>query len=323
MDNGTRDLLAFCTSLDFGAVDLSREEEQFRTDLNYAMLTLCDSLPKSTQTEASLFLIEYFQTPLSGGFNFINYFYAPAWSILFWILDACQGRRKLHSKYVKDAKIGHTMAMFLHAFDDHLADAQLPVTHLALLMRSQSWMNMIHACQKLAKGVDNGSAVVGNLLDDYYSSIGKSDTKTLDSYCSLFRKQMATWLIVPTLLAKRIDGDEEYSFSIQSAYCSFGLAWRLLDDLQDMEKDMRRGVHSSVYVCLDDKSKRWWDKDFGSKKESDDEYVQRVLSYLKESAVICTIRERARSELESASSIADACGLPGLARELRCLMKPL
>ncbi len=222
------------------------------------------------------------------------------------------------------AKTGHTMAMFLHAFDDHLIDGQLPVTHLALLMRSQSWMIMNQAYKRLARGVEKGAEIVRGFIDDYYSSITASAAaQSLDSYSAIFRKQMATWLIAPVLLAKRIDTDDEYSRSIQSAYCSFGIAWRLLDDLQDIEKDMIRGVHSSIYVCLNQDLRGLWDKSTGEKQGQNNGYVQTILRYVLEEGVIDRIKDRACSELESAASIANSCGMPGLAGELCCLLKPL
>lgn len=134
---------------------------------------------------------------------------------------------------------------------------------------------------------------------------------------------MATWLIVPTLLARKICSDEEFSRSIQAAYTSFGIAWRLLDDIQDIEKDMMTGVHSSIYVCLSEDLRDCWDKDTEEKKDQKNDYVQTILSYVLENRLIYTIKERACAELESAASIADACSLPGFAGELHSLLKPL
>jgi len=323
MENRIADLLSFCSRIDFGTVNLSKEEEKFRGDLNREMLSLCEYLPKSMRTEAVLFLMEYLHTSFIASTNFVNYFYAPAWSILFWLHRFCPDNRKLNLR-MNDAKTAHTMAMFLHALDDHLTDAQLPVSHLVLLMRSQSWMIMKETFKRLARGVDQGAAIVCDLIDDYYSSIGKSDgVESLDSYCKFFRKQMATWLIVPMLLARRISTDEEFSRSIQSAYYSFGIAWRLLDDLQDIEKDMMRGIHSSVYVCLNEDLKGWWDKGTAEKKDQNEEYVQTLLTYVLEKRVIESIKERLCTELESAASIAASCNMSGFADELRCLLKPL
>ena len=69
MDNGIKDLLSFCSWVDFGTVNLSREEEAFRGELNREMLSLCEYLPQSMQTEAALFLVKYLQASFSDGLN--------------------------------------------------------------------------------------------------------------------------------------------------------------------------------------------------------------------------------------------------------------
>ena len=134
---------------------------------------------------------------------------------------------------------------------------------------------------------------------------------------------MATWSVIPVLLARRISTDEEFSRTVQAAYSSFGISWRLVDDLQDIEKDMMKGVHSSIYVCLNEDVRGYWDKDTEEKKDPNKGYVQAILSYILEKGVIDTIMDRACSELESAACIADSCNMPGLAREFRSLLKPL
>ncbi len=318
------DMLSFCSRIDFGAVGLSREEETFRGELNREILSFCEYLPQSMRTKATLFLMKYLHASLSDGLSFVNYFYAPAWSILFWLHRSCPGNKKLGTKFIKDAKTGHTMAMFLHAFDDHLTDGQLPVSHLALLLRSQSWMIMNHGFERLARGVEDGPAIVYDFIEDYYSSIDTSDqTESLDSYCDFFKKQMATWLIAPVLMAKRIAGNEEFSRSVQTVYSSFGIAWRLLDDLQDIEKDLIKGTHSSLYTCLPNDIRKKWDRVKDEKVNRKGGPAGRVLNYILINGMIDKIRERICGELESAAARADYCGLAGFADELRCLLKPL
>lgn len=324
MKNKEEELLSFCSKLEFGTLNLSREEDAFRCDLDREMISLCKSLPKSAHTKAFIFLINFLQAPLNSEFNFVKYFYTPSWSILYWLIRSCEKNTTIDKECVKDAKTSHTMAMFLHALDDHLADGQLPVTHLALLVRSQSWMLMDHANKRLANGVDNGNNIVCELINEYYSSIGISDEMhTLDEYCANFRKQMATWLIVPILLAKLLGANDEYSHSIQSVYYSFGISWRLLDDLQDIEKDMMKGVHSSIYVCLDEKIKDLWDKNSGIESQPDLECIQMILYNIRENNIVETIKERACAEIESAAFIADSFEIKGFADELRCLIEPL
>lgn len=185
-------------------------------------------------------------------------------------------------------------------------------------------MIMNRAFDRLASDVERGPAIVHNFIDDYYASIATSGgTNSLGSYCDLFRKQMATCLIVPILLANRISTGKAFSRSIQAAYCSFGIAWRLLDDLQDLEKDMMKGVHSSIYVCLSEDLRRCWDKSTEEKKNQNNGYVQKLLRYVQKEGVIDRIKARTCSELDSAAAVADACSLPELAGEFRSLLKPL
>jgi len=321
---GITDLLSFCSRVDFGSVSLSREEEVFQGELNREMLDLCENLPESMQTEAALFLMQYLQTPFYDGPNFVNFFYAPAWSILFWLQRSCPENITLDPGYVKAARTGHTMAMFLHALDDHLVDGQLPITHLALLLRSQAWMDMNRAFDRLARDVKGGTEIVHGFIDDYYMSINKpEETKSLSGYCNLFKRQMATALIAPILMARRIDPGKELSASIQAAYCSFGIAWRLLDDLQDLEKDMMKGVHSCIYVCLNEEVRGYWNKNPEKKNDQNNGYKQTILRHIWETRVVDCIKARICSELDSAAAIADTCNMPGLAGEFRSLLKPL
>jgi hypothetical protein len=324
MEGRIADLLSFCSLVDFGTVNLSEEEEAFRRELNREMLSFCEYLPKSMQTKAALFLVKYLHASFSDGLNFFNYFYAPAWSILFWLNRSWPDNGKLDPEYLKHAKTAHTMAMFLHAFDDHLIDGQLPATHLALLVRSQSWMIMNQAFGRLAKGVPKGTTIVSDFIDDYYSSIGTSDeTESLDSYCAFFRKQMATCLIVPVLMAKRMHANEEFARSVQAAYSSFGISWRLLDDLQDIEKDMMKGIRSSLYTCLPEEIRKGWDRVKEEKADANSGSAGQVLNYVLANGIIGRIRQRICSELESAASRADSCDMAGFADELRCLLRPL
>lgn len=324
MEGKIADILSFCSMIEFGDVNLTEEEKVFQNELNREVLLLCDHLPGSVRTEAVLFLMKYLHTSFNSGLNFVNYFYTPAWSILFWILQSLPDNRDPDSVYMKYAKSSHTMAMFLHAFDDHLTDDQLPVTHLALLMRSQAWMIMNHANENLAKDIKKGEAIVHRFIDDYYSSITKAcDINSLDGYCTLFKKQMATWLIVPILLAIKIHRDKKFTRSIQEAYTSFGIAWRLIDDLQDIEKDIVKGVHSSIYVCLNKELRNYWDHNTEKQSNQNKDFIHTILSYVDNNRVIHTIKDRICVELESAASIAASCGLHGFSNELNCLLKPL
>ncbi|CAB1059254.1 hypothetical protein D1BOALGB6SA_4012 [Olavius sp. associated proteobacterium Delta 1] len=314
-------LRSFCSGINFAEVDLSSEEEEFRRQFNHAIITLCKSLPESTQTDAILFFTQYLVTPIGRELNFFKNYYAPAWSILYWLINADFGDKRPDPEDIKSAVTAHAMALLLHPLDDHLHDGQLPATHLTMLLRSQSWMFMNTALNHLTHGFDGGEHIVRELIDNYYASIGRSaEIQALDSYCDLFRKQMATWFIVPVLMTKKMAADEKLTHAIQTAYGSFGIAWRLLDDLKDIETDMLNGSHSAIYICLPENIQAYWDQ---GTPEKDIGRAGIILDYIQEHRVINSIMERLCSELESAASIVDGYHMKSLAHEFRCLLRPL
>ncbi len=318
------DFLKECSFFEFGAVSLSEEEKRFSTDMNSEIFLLCKSLPESTQTDALLFLMQYTGTSIGDESGFLRYYYAPTWSILYWLIESGQNRERLQEEGIRHAKTAHAMAMLLHPLDDHLKDGQLPVTHLALLLRSQAWMGMNRSAERLANGVDDGEGLIQGFIDDYYSGIrSHEDTASLDSYCDLFRKQMAIGLITPALITRRMTTDPSFHRSVETAYVRFGVAWRLLDDIKDIEADVMQGNHSAVYACLPEDMKKGWDENAGAKGDESSGYRRLLARHLRENRVINGLAERIYSELEGAASIADTCDMKGLADEFRCLLNPV
>lgn len=324
MRNEIQDFTSKCAQIDFGTVELSNEENNFSNELNNEIISLCRSLPKPTQTDALLLIMRYCGIRFGNDVNFINYYYAPSWSIIYWLIKTSFNRIRLNQAVKRFAKTAHSMTLFLHSFDDHLNDSEIPTTHLSLLIRSQSWMIMKNALGNLAHWVDDGHEIVQSFIDDYYSSITSSkEVESLDSYCLLFRKQIATWLIVPTLMATKIANDVKFVDAIQTAYSSFAISWRLLDDIQDIESDMLNGVHSSIYISLSENMRNQWDKVGQQQKDKHSGLIETILDQISENKVIYRLANRICKELESAASIADSLGIPGLADEYRSLLRPL
>ncbi len=318
------DLVSFCAKIDFGSVNISGEEKAFCRQLNKEILLLCKSMPESTQTDTLSFLMRYAGISFNQEINFFKNYYIPAWSVIYWLIDSCSDDKKLTDEEVKNAISAHSMAMFLHSLDDHLNDGQILVNHLSLLLRSQAWTRMNRALDSLTVGVDGGLEIVKCFIDDYYTGICNSrEIGSLDNYCDLFRKQMATWLVVPVILSKKIAGDNDFTNAIRSAYESFGIAWRLLDDIQDIEKDMVKGVHSSIYCSLSEDAKRLWDKKTDETIVKSNEGANAIWKSVLEKDIITRLRERICRELDSAVSIADCFNMAGLKNEFHSLLQPL
>jgi len=324
MKDKIAELLSSCSRIDFGDVDLQGEEKKFCHDWNRESILFCKSLPESTQTDALLFLIKFAKTSL-GKLDLFKMYYAPAWSIVYWLIKSGPDGKELGGQDIKNAKAAHFMAMFLHALDDHLTDRQLPVTHLSLLLRSHAWMVMNNALCSLASGVDNGQNIVRRFIDNYYFSIRSvEEIESLDCYCEHFRKQMATWLIVPFLMTKKMITDAEFSKAIQNAYGSFGVAWRMLDDIKDIGADLLNGAKSAIYVCLPEEIRNCRRRNSeGEIRGQNTSYVRAGLKYILQNNIIEIIKHRICKELESGASVLDNYGLTELASEFRCLYKPL
>jgi len=230
MEDEFEDLLTSCSAINFGMIEISREEKEFYNGLNNEIILLCKALPETAQTDALLFLMDYSKISFDKDLDFFKRYPVPTWSVIYWLIHRCHDAGGPGQIDIRNAKTAHSMAMFLHSLDDHLNDHELPASHVALLLRSQSWMIMNHALGTLADRVDGGQEIVRSFIDDYYSGIcGSAKTESLESYCGLFKKLMATGLIVPALMTREITSDLGFTDAVLTAYVSFGIAWKQLN----------------------------------------------------------------------------------------------
>jgi hypothetical protein len=320
-----RDLLLHCKTIDFGKGELSKVEGAFYKKFSSEIVSLCGSLPQSVRTEAMLFLMRNSGLNLGEELDFFANYYRPAWSLLYWLSQGCAlPTERLKKADVRNAVRAQSLAMFLHSLDDHLTDGQIPVSPLILLLRSEAWTIMSRAWCNLARDVRAGKEIISALVDDYYSSLQDSgDVESLDSYCDHFRRQMATWMIAPRLLSMKMTGISEFTRDIEIAYGSFGVAWRLLDDIRDIADDMETGAHSAIFLCLPQEARTHWKNSTLGTEASTGAAAENILAYVLEYSVVDRIKERICAELEAAASIVEAHDMTGLAREFRCLAHPL
>ena len=321
----TRDFLLYCETIDFGKVQLSKMENTFYRRFSKEIVSLCKSLPESARTDAKLFLTLYSGLKLGNELDFFVNYYPPSWSILYWL---CRNNtlpgRQLKKGDVASAVAAQSMAMFLHSLDDHLADGQVPVSPLTLLLRTQGWAIMDRALRSLADGVPAGWGTIRRFIDDYYSSIQNPKAlKSLDSYCDLFRRQMGIGMLAPILLSLKMTGMSDFTRDLQIAYGSFGIAWRLLDDIRDISHDIEKGSRSAIYLCLPRKIRTYWNNNTIRARTESKHSKKAIVSYILENSLIDKMKERICAELETAASLVEAHDLTGLAREFRYLTRPL
>ena len=323
MEDKNMDFLSWCAQTNFGSITLSKTEKAFYDRFNGEILSLCRSVPNSVRTDSLLFLMQYSGINLGDKLDFFSKFYLPSWSVLYWLSnDGTPDAKRLKKRDVTGAVTAQSMAMFLHSLDDHLTDHQISISPLTLLLRSQAWTIMNRAFCNLAEGVPGGKRAVRHFIAEYYSSIQDSKgLDSIDSYCDAFRGQMGLGMIAPTLLSIKMNGISDFTRDLQMAYGSFGIAWRLLDDIKDMGDDMEKGAHSAIYVYLPEKVRAHWNtlRDRGPARAA----KRGILIHIVEHGIIDKIRARIWAELETAAAMVEAYGLKGFGQEFRCLAQPI
>lgn len=328
MKDKIEDLLTYCANLKFGNIKLSDDAKKCCKKWNNEIILLSESLPDSTRIDAMIFFMIY-SGSLPGllmgkEINFLKTYYIPTWSIIYWLTQANPDENKVAIEENRHARTAHSMAMFLHALDDHLKDNQIPVTHLALLLRSQAWMIMNNAFSRLANGMHDGRQVIHGFINDYYSSIRCSKgIGSMDDYCEIFRNQMAIGMVAPTLLIKKRTRDERVADAVRIAYGSFGIAWRLLDDIKDIKADMAKGAHSSIYYSLPEDQRMMWDNHSRKKNNSIKWGENEILNVIIKKNIVDNMIKRICRELDSAALIAEDHHMKGWADEFRQLVEPL
>lgn len=309
--------------LSFGTVRLSDDQAAFYAIVNRQIPALCRSLPSALQTEALLFFLRYAGVSLGDGMDFFGRFPAPAWSIVYWLSRRRCGAAAPSRRTTALAIRAHALAMCLHSLDDHLVDGDLPLTPLALLLRSQAWSRMRQALDGLVHDLPEGRTLIDEYLGDYHAAIGHgTPAGGLEDYCRHFRRQMATGFMVPALLTLGTATDRQNARRIEAAFGSFGIAWRLLDDLQDFRYDLSRGFPSAVYLCLGEEGQALWNLPINGDPSSGADRAARVSMRMRADKVCERLCARIGRELGEAAEIMDRCDLPGMARELRWLGRP-
>ncbi|MBP7737512.1 MAG: class 1 isoprenoid biosynthesis enzyme [Spirochaetes bacterium] len=267
--------------------------------------------------------MKYAGIKLGEPLNFFSHFHRPVWSPLHW-LTIREGEGPLSKDCLDHAIRGHAMAMTLHSLDDHLVDGSIPVSHLSLLIRSEAWRRLNDAIDSLCTDLPGGIEMARGLIDDYYGGITEGETpRNIEGYCDLFRKQLATGLVMPLLVARKTGCDDRFMSGLRGATESFGIAWRLLDDIQDLEADMAGGARSAVYVCLDDKGRTLWDERGQGTGKGAEKRSERICAMVNEGKIIETIAGRIVAEMDNAAALADGIGLRGLGDEYRALAGPV
>lgn len=301
----------------------------FYTLINNAVLTLVRSLPQSVQTYAMMFFLNHAGIEPGQPLDFFRNYYSPVWSCIPHIINKVINECAIVTdEFVNHAATAHAMIMLMHSLDDHIHDGQIKPDHVILLIRSQMWKLIWEALSIACSDIPDGMNTVNTCINRYYAAIMRDEgIVNLEEYLAIFKDQMATGLIVP-LLTAQLTGDISLQKGVRASFEHFGVAWRILDDIHDLEDDLNTGRITAVTLSLTREIKRSWAEtakkgnnavqryNIGSKKHN----IFRKLSVkIHDSGIVNNLVKRIIIELEAAAQYALESGLYGLAKEIRDL----
>lgn len=310
-------------NLAFGEIILSDKEKEIYETLNSSFISLCRTLPDYIQNPAMFFLLNYFHVKVGEPVDFMYYYYKPLWTIIPRMHESGMQAYELTQSELENAMLGEAMSLFLHSLDDHLNDGEIQSSHLTLLLRSQAWILFNKAITEFAHGKDELD-LADSLINNYYIGIcSQHEPADLDEYCNRFREEMSTMNIMPVLASHKITKNSDFTEKIKYAMESFGIAWRILDDIQDAEEDIAAGIHTALYHALPGDAKKLWDEGRSNAEKEKADFRDEIFRELEHGRILEGLIERIVQELNRARKIVEMLGMHGMAEQYRAIGAPV
>jgi hypothetical protein len=279
------------TEIEFRKAAPHPRTEALARDLEAEIWRVVDLLPRALAREAA-HIVRSYPGPARG---FIDLFHRPVWSVLGW-LEADRAARAA-------AVRAHALALFLHLWDDHLCDRQLQTDIVTLHLRSLAWREMEQVLPP-----DRARPLLATYLEAIHA---QRPAESLEAHLERFERQIAIWRIAPRMLSER---DDRMAALVDEALTQFCFAWRLIDDVQDLEDDWASGQNNSVRLVMDETSAARWDAVRRMSAASVTEDADQTCWGAAEAVLA-----RARTALARASTAAAAAALPDWAEEITAM----
>ncbi|NEW06838.1 hypothetical protein GK047_12535 [Paenibacillus sp. SYP-B3998] len=301
------------TSIGFGNVTLCGKTAALKRSMQDALMETMHALPGALFQEAQTLLDRYAGQPG----DFYRLFYVPVWSFLHVVPATLNVHHP--SAFVDSAVTAHALSLFLHLWDDHLSDGQLKPDVLRLHMRTLAWQRFEHHCRLLCRHAGTDELLVEQSVADYLQAVHtRPKLDGLEAYEEQFLQEVAIWFIVPRLLAAAFAAPDKAA-ALTHTLERFCLAWRLVDDVQDIHLDLEEGKRTSVWFLLDETGRNRWDLCQRSIVESGHiapAQWQELTAYIQQSGSLGRILARASDYLLTAAQTARTSGWGELAQEL-------
>ncbi|GHF52902.1 hypothetical protein GCM10010218_37950 [Streptomyces mashuensis] len=284
----------------FGAVHETHEVSALRVRLHGRLLEVVRQLPDALAGPVREEICSHGRSARHETGDFFARFPAPVWSFLSWVPSA----------RTADAERAQALALFLHLWDDHLADGRLASTAAARRLRAAAWAEWECSARAACRawGVpDRPVAEAGACYLRSVSPAGGAGQPGAGAHLRSAARQAAMWVLLPRALEQaRATGP-----GLARAVRGFCLAWRIVDDLWDVAEDAAAGVRTTVWWELPRDARALWDERPGPWRMPE---LRETIGRL---GIDGRLRARAVRLLTRAVRDAERAGLPGLAVELR------
>lgn len=220
---------------------------------NSRLVELCRRIP-GRERDAVFLLFDYTGEHPLRGLHLFETFYAPAYSVLLHL--AARDGRRLDPAQSADRPWLDALAfaMFLHPFDDHLCDGQIPLTPLTLQLRTAAWQEYERALHRIVNDKPELGATLETGLAEYFQAAGRSEAVAdLEAYRARFLGQARTWSLVYELYGLLHLNAAERTI-LRRLLEAFAAAWRYLDDLSDEVEDRAAGSFTALGALDDSRS---------------------------------------------------------------------
>jgi hypothetical protein len=293
--------------IDFGRPSPIPGIDALADRLNQEIMGLTAGLPAPLRGEADSVLSGY-----AGGRRFVDLFYRPVWSFLHWVPAPADPALLAHAIRVQ------AISLFLHLWDDHLSDGQLPLDLLRLHLRSLAWQSFWQEAEALRAAAGLPVNMVQDLVSAYLVTVHRpGQVKTLVEHAERMVAQVGIWRVTPLLYGHIVFGPEGAT-SLCRVVERFSVAWRLMDDVQDVAGDVATTQQNALALALDGPGQAAWAacaaKSAGQK--GPDMPTWRAVCEGFDRGALAQVIAQIELELAEAQLAASTLNLPGLADEL-------